>query len=154
MSIVRWEPFREMISLRNAMDRLFEESFVRPTRFWPELGIEEIPIDMYQTDNDVVVKASLPGTKPDEVDISITGDTITIKGERKKEKEVKEENYFYKERRYGAFSRSIVLPLPVKGDKAEATFDDGVLTVTIPKAEEVKPRTIKIKTKESAKDKK
>jgi len=146
MVLQRWEPFREMLSLRNAMDRLFEDSFVRPSRLWPELG-GELAVDMYQTANDVVVKAALPGLKPEEVDISITGDTLTIKGEHKEEKEVKDEDYFYKERRYGGFSRSVAIPVQVKSDKAEATFENGVLTLTLPKAEEVKPKQIKVKAK-------
>jgi HSP20 family protein len=136
-----------MMSLRQAMDRLFEDSFVKPSSAWPELGIGELPIDMYQTDNDVVVKASLPGVKPEEVDISITGDTITIKGEHKEEKEVKEEDYLRRERRYASFNRSLMVPVSVKSDKAEATFENGVLTLTLPKAEEVKPKQIKVKPK-------
>jgi len=130
------------------MDRLFEDSFVRPWRFWPDqLGRGELPIDMYQTANEVVVKAALPGLKPEEVDISISGDTLTIKGEHKEEQEVKQEDYFYKERRYGSFSRSVTIPVQVKSDKAEAVFENGVLTLTLPKAEEIKPKQIKIKPK-------
>ena len=147
--LIRWEPFREMMTLREAMDRLFEDSFVRPSRLlWPELARGDLPVDMYQTANDVVVKASIPGLKPDEVDISITGDTLTIKGEHKEEKETKEQDYFYKERRYGAFSRSLTIPVPVKAEKAEATFENGVLTLTLPKAEEAKPKQIKVKAKQ------
>jgi len=103
--MMRWEPFREMMTLRQAMDRLFEDSFVRPARVWPELGVGDLAVDMYQTANDVMVKATVPGVKPEEVDVSITGDILTIKGEHKEEKEVKEDNYFRKERRYGTFSR-------------------------------------------------
>jgi len=142
MTMIRWEPFREMMTLRNAMDRLFEESFVRPSRFWPDVGRGELPLDMYQTANDVVIKAALPGVKPEEVDISITGDTLTIKGEHKEEQEVKQEDYFYKEHRY-----SVTIPVQVKSDKAEAVFENGVLTLTLPKAEEIKPRQIKVKPK-------
>ena len=147
MTMIRWEPFREMMTLRNAMDRLFEESLVRPSRLWPEVGVGELAVDMYQTANDVVVKAALPGLKPEEVDISITGDTLTIKGEHKEEQEVKQEDYFYKEHRYGGFSRSVAIPVQVKSDKAEATFENGVLTLTLPKAEEIKPKQIKVKAK-------
>ena len=154
MNIVRWEPFREMTSLRDAMDRLFEDSFVRAPRLWSALGAWELPLDMYQTANDVVVKGTLPGFKPEEVDISITGDTLTLKGEHKEENEVKEEDYFYKERRYGAFSRSVPLPVKVKSDKAEAAFENGVLTLTLPKAEEVKPKQIKVKAKQTTESKK
>jgi len=148
MDLIRWDPFREMTSLRDAMDRLFEESFIRPSRFWPDrLERGELPIDMYQTANDVVVKASLPGVKPEEVDISISGDTLIIKGEHKEEQEVKQEDYFRKERYYGAFNRSLILPVQVKSDKAEAVFDNGILTLTLPKAEETKPKQIKVKAK-------
>jgi len=147
MSMIRWEPFRELVSLRQAMDRLFEESFVRPSRFISLLGEEAHPaIDMHQTPNEVVVKAALPGVKPEDVDITITGDVLTIKGETKTEEEMKREDYLCQECRYGAFSRSITLPGAFKTDKAEASFEDGVLTLTIPRAEEAKPKTIKVKT--------
>lgn len=145
--LIRWEPFREMTSLRDAMDRLFEDSFVRPSRFFTGGGRSQLPIDMYQTSNEVVVKATLPGFKPDEVDISITGDTLNIKAEHKEEQEIKEEDYFYRERRYGSFMRSVPIPVQVKSDKAEAVFENGVLTLTLPKAEEVKPKHIKVKAK-------
>jgi len=148
MTLTRWDPFREMMTLREAMDRLFEDSFVRPSRFWVEAGREEIPLDMYQTANEVVVKASIPGFKPEDVDITITGDTLTIKGEHKEEKETKDRDYICKECRYGNFSRSITIPVAVKADKAEATFENGVLTLTLPKAEEVKPKQIKVKAKQ------
>jgi HSP20 family protein len=149
MTMMRWEPFSNVMSLRNAMDRLFEDSFVRPYRFWPEIGSGELPLelDMYQTDKDVVIKTAIPGLKPEEVDISITGDVLTIKGEHKEEQEVKEENYLRKERRYGTFQRSLQMPVAVKSDKAEAVFENGVLTLTLPRAEEVKPKQIKVKAK-------
>jgi len=154
MTMMRWEPFRGVTSLRNAMDRLFENSLIRPSRLWPELERGELPLDMYQTTNDVVIKASLPGVKPEEVDISITGDLLTIKGEHKADQEMKQENYFYKEQQYGTFTRSIIIPVQVKSEEAEAVFNNGVLTLTLPKAEAVKPKQIKMKSKgmiESAK---
>ena len=147
-NIVRWEPFRELVSLREAMDRLFEESFVRPVggRLAPA-GMEVPAVDVYQTDDAVVVKSAIPGIKPEDIDISITGDTLTIKGETRVEEEVNEENYIRRERRCGSFYRSLALPLPVVTEKAEAEFENGVLTLTLPKAEEVKPKAIKIKAK-------
>lgn len=148
--IVRWEPLGGLTSLRQAMDRLFEDSFVRPSRLWPDMLSEEPALDMYQTDKDVVVKASLPGMKPEEVDVSVTGDVLTIKGEHKEEQEVKEADYFQKERRYGTFQRSLRLPVAVKSDKADAVFEDGILTLTLPKTEEVKPKQIKVKGKAKA----
>jgi len=147
-NIVRWEPFRDLISLREAMDRLFEESFVRPRTGWPApLSAGTLAVDMYETDQDVVVKSSVPGVKPEDIDITITGDTLTIKGEAKSEEKVEEANYVRQERRYGAFSRSLTLPTTIVGDKAKAEFENGVLTLTLPKAEEVKPKTIKVKAK-------
>ncbi|MBM4463195.1 MAG: Hsp20/alpha crystallin family protein [Chloroflexi bacterium] len=151
MTMMRWDPFKEMMSLRQAMDRLFEDSFVRRPHWWPALAEGALPLslEMYQTASDVVVKAAVPGVKPEEVDISITGDTLTIKGERKEEKEVKEENYFLKEHVYGSYNRTIILPAPVQADKAEAVFENGILTLTLPKKEEVKPKQVKIKPKAS-----
>lgn len=147
-SLMRWEPFRELISLREAMDRLFEESFVRPWGTWLRPGeAGTMAVDMYETDDAVVVKASLPGVKPEDLDISVTGDSLTIRGETKREEEVKEENYIRRERFYGSFCRTLPLPVPVVADDAEAEFENGVLTLTLPKAEEVKPKSIKVKAK-------
>jgi HSP20 family protein len=149
MAIERWHPFTELISLRQAMDRLFEDSFVRPSHVLTSLGEVAAPaLDIYQTPNEVVMKAALPGVKPEDVSIDITGETLTIKGEHKAEQEIKKEDYLYQERLYRAFSRSVALPEGLKSDKAEATMEDGVLTLIIPKAEEVKPKAIKVKTKE------
>ena len=147
-NIVRWEPFRDLISLREAMDRLFEESFIRPRAGWPApLGVGALAVDMYETDQDVVIKSSAPGVKPEDLDITITGDTLTIKGETKTEEKVEKANYIRQERRYGAFCRSLTLPTTIVAEKAKAEFENGVLTLTLPKAEEVKPKTIKVKTK-------
>ncbi len=149
MAIERWHPFTELMSLRQAMDRLFEDSFVRPSRALEAFGEVAAPaLNVYQTPKEVVVKAALPGLKPEDVSIDLTGDTLTVKGESKAEQEIKKEDYLYQERRYGAFSRSVILPSGLKTDKTEATMEDGVLTLTIPKAEEIKPKTIKVKAKE------
>ncbi len=102
-------------------------------------------MDVCETDDSLVVKAALPGVRPDEVDIFVTGDVLTIKGETKNEEETKGDNYRRRELRYGAFARSVPLPTRVDHDEAEATFENGVLTVTMPKAEEVKAKSIKIK---------
>ncbi len=147
MSITRWEPFRDLISLREAMDRLFEESWVRPRARWLLPIGETLAIDMYETADSVVVKTAVPGVKPEDIDITITGNSLTIAGETKAEEKVEEENYIRRERRYGRFSRSVTLPSGVQGEKAEATFDHGLLTLTIPKAEEAKPKVIKVKSK-------
>ena len=147
-NLVRWEPFRELMSLREAMDRLFEESVVRPRAGWlAPIEAATLAVDMYETDDAVVVKSAVPGIKAEELDISITGDTLTIRGEMKAEEEVKEEHYIRRERRYGSFSRSVNIPVPVVADKAEAEFEDGILTLKLPKAEEVKPKAIKVKAR-------
>lgn len=145
-SLIRWEPAREMMTLREAMDRLFDDSFTRPLSL--SGGNWSIPaVDMYQTDNEVVVKAALPGIKSDEVQINVTGEVLTIKGGTRQENEAKEKTYHMREQRWGAFERSLVLPSEVVADKAKAEFENGVLTITLPKADEVKPKTISIKSK-------
>jgi HSP20 family protein len=148
-NLVRWEPFRDLVSLREAMDRLFEESFVSPRAGWP-VPVEggALAVDVYETDDAVVVvKSAVPGIKPEELDITVTGDTLTIKGETKSEQEVKGENYVRREMRYGSFSRTVAIPGPIVADEAKAQFENGMLTLTLPKAEEVKPKAIKVKAK-------
>ena len=141
-NLTRWEPGREMMTLREAMDRLFDDAFTRPFSLTREGGSNwsSLAIDMYQTDNDVVVKAAMPGIKADEVQINITGDILTIKGETKHEEEKKEKAWHMREHRWGAFERSVMLPTTVNADKANADFENGILTITLPKSEEVKPR--------------
>ena len=144
MSIIRWEPLDEPATIRNALDRWFEEPFARPVRLW-DAGAGVLPVDMYETDTGVVVSTSLPGVKPEEAEITITGDALTIRGETRAEEEVKREDYYHQERRYGKFTRVVTLPGSLRTDKAEAVFQHGVLTITIPKAEEAKPKQIKVK---------
>jgi HSP20 family protein len=147
MSMIRWDPARDIMSLRQAMDRLFEDSVVRPSGFALEVGTGGIPLDMYTTNNEVIVKAPIPGVKPEEVDISIAENVLTIRAEKREEKEVQEKDYVRKENRYGMISRSIALPVDVKAEQAEATFDNGVLTLKLPKAEVAKPKQIKVQAK-------
>jgi len=138
--IVRWEPERELMSLRQAMDQLFRDAFVQwPGLAYPEIG-EGMALDMYQTEKDLVVQVPLPGVKPEDVDISVTGDVLTIKAERKEERNVEEADYFYRESRYGSFSRSVSLPVDVDADKAEAEFENGMLTLTLPRQKLPGPR--------------
>ena len=146
MTVSRWEPFRDLMTLREAMDRLFEESVVRPGTRWAGADSRlALPIDAYATDEDIVITAAIPGVDPNSVDITIEGDSLTIKGELRGPME--NVSYLLQERPYGSFSRSGRLYGPVQGDKGEATFDKGVLTLTIPKQEEIKPKTIKVTTK-------
>ena len=144
-NLTRWEPVREMMTLREAMDRLFDDAFTRPLG---QSGISTMPaIDLYQTADEVVVKASLPGLKAEDVQITITADVLTLRGEFKQEDERKDATYHIREHHSGMFERTLMLPTEVQGDKAKAEFEDGVLTVTLPKAETVKPKTITVKAK-------
>ncbi len=149
--LIRWEPMG-VSSLRQAMDRLFEDSFARSTGLLAGIRGESPAIDMYQTDKEVVVKASVPGMKAEDLEISVTGDMLTLKGVHREEQEVEDENYFRKEMRFGSFMRTLEIPVPTKIDKAEAEFEDGVLTVTLPKTEAVQPKSIKVKPGAKAKE--
>jgi HSP20 family protein len=148
-NLTRWEPTGEMMTLREAMDRLFDDAFTRPFSLVREGGStwSSPSIDMFETEDEVVVKAALPGIKADEVQINATGDILTIRGETKHEEEKKDKAWYIREHRWGAFERSVRLPGGVIADKAKADFDNGILTITLPKSEEVKPRTITVKTK-------
>jgi HSP20 family protein len=140
--MIRWEPFGEFTGLRRAMDRVFDDF----GRGWRGTEAElTFPIDLAETEDSVTVKAVLPGIKPEDVDISVSEGVLTVKGESRFEQKSERENYYRQEIRYGAFSRSIPLPSRVNHEQAEAEFKDGVLTVTLPKAEEVRPKQIKIK---------
>jgi HSP20 family protein len=145
--LTRWRPWSESMTLRQAMDRLFEDSFVRPSLGWravPRNGVAQLPVDIYSTEDEVVIKAAVPGVNPDEVEITIEGDTLIIKGETKAPEDV---DYICQEHCYGPFARTFTLNVPIQADKATAEFENGVLTLTLPKAEEVKPKTIKVKAK-------
>jgi HSP20 family protein len=137
-----------MVTLREAMDRLFEESFVHPLegRRAPAAGAS-LAVDIYERDDSLVVKAAVPGVKPDDLDITVTGDVLNIKGETREEEETKEENYHRREFRYGSFCRSIRLPIEVDSGKADATFKNGILELTFPKPTEKRPKSISVKVK-------
>ena len=140
-----WEPMRDMMTLRQAMDQLFDDAFTRPRG---ASGVSLLPaIDLYQTADEVVVKANLPGLKADDVQISVASGVLTLRGEFKQENEREEATYHVLERRVGTFERSATLPIDVQTDKAKADSEDGVLTITLPKAETVKPKSITIKAK-------
>ena len=144
-NLTRWEPVREMMTLREAMDRLFDDAFTRPLSIRD--GWTAPAIDMYQTDDEIVVRASLPGFRADDVQINITGDVLTLRGEMKHDEEKKEKAWHMREQRWGSFERSVALPTNVVADQANADFENGILTITLPKAEEAKPRTISVKAK-------
>jgi HSP20 family protein len=141
----RPSPFGELLSLRTAMDRLFEDSFVRPS--WAGASIDaaaQFPLDVRLTSDDLVVEGQLPGIKPDDVAITIENGRLTIRGEAAGENERQDGDFLVREIRRGTFSRTVALPNGLEADKATATFNEGVLTLRIPKAEQVKPRQIRI----------
>lgn len=154
-NLTRWEPASEFMTLRDAMDRLFDDAFTRPFSVVRNGGAtwSSLPIDMYQTNDDVVVKAAVPGFRPDQVQINVTGDVLTIRGEVSHEEENtsssqrEDRAWHIREHRLGSFERSVALPVPVVSDRATAEFENGILLITLPKAEEVKPRTITIKAR-------
>jgi len=144
MAIERWDPFREAISLRDAMNSLLQESFVRTGGMPAQAGYSAFPLDISETENEFVVKATLAGMKPEDVQITVQGDTLTIRGESKAEEEKKGEQWHLRERRFGSYQRAVALPAPVNPDMAQAHFEHGVLTLTLPKSESAKPRQIKV----------
>ena len=137
MAIVRWEPFRDMIALEGRLNRLFQQG-LGPQAWAP-------PVDIYETEKEIVLKADLPEVKPEDVDIRMENNTLTLRGERRLEKDVKDESYHRVERQYGSFSRTFALPGTVDADKIDARYENGVLRVVLPKREEARPKQIRIK---------
>lgn len=147
-NITRWEPLREIMELRRDWDRVFDDNFFRP--MWSDNGrtdgVRSYPaVDLYQTADDIHVKATMPGVKAEDVEIQINGDLLTIKAETQAEEERKDATYHVRERRAHSFVRAITLPVPVKADQAQAEVSEGILHVTLPKAEEAKPKVITVK---------
>ena len=136
MKLVKWEPFRDLARFQFGFDRLFD-GVPFGTAWNPA-------VDIYETDNDLVLKAELPGIDQKDIDVQVENHTLSLRGERKVEKETKEENFRCVERSYGSFSRSFTLPETVDQEKIRAEYKDGVLTVTLPKRPETKPKQIKV----------
>ena len=143
-NLTRWDPFREMMTLRNWMDRWMDTPLNTLSTWQPVSW--DLALDVAETDDEFVVKASLPGIAPDDLEITYNNNMLTINGEVKEEKDVEEHRYHLRERRYGSFSRSISLPSTVKADAIEANYDAGVLTLHLPKAEEAKPKRIPVQS--------
>jgi HSP20 family protein len=140
--LTRYDPFADLIPLRSAMDRLFQDSFVRPFGW---MGTAGVPVDVAETDDAYVVTASLPGWKPEEVNVAVQEGTVTLSGEHEEEPEAEQgKTYHLRERRMASFRRTISFGVPIDADKAEASYENGVLTLTLPKAESAKPKVIKI----------
>ena len=141
--LTRWDPFQEMINLRSAVDRLFDTSFGPADHQQPVTW--GLALDVVEKEDEFLVKASVPGINPDDLDITFTDNVLTIKGETKSDEEKDEGNYHLRERRFGSFSRSISLGSHITSEKIQASYENGVLTLHLPKAEEVKPKRISIK---------
>ena len=142
-SLTRWDPFNDMLSLREAMNQLLEESFVAPTASRQGPGF--VPaLDLSESEDGYMVEVAVPGMKPEDLQITVENNVLTIKGEVRHESEEQKRNYHRVERRYGAFQRTVALPSTVKADAINASLDSGILRLDIPKAEEVKPRRISV----------
>jgi HSP20 family protein len=132
--------------MHSLMDRFFNEPFFSAPQLWSQRGDNfPVPLDVIEEDGQFVVKASMPGVSPDEVEITLTDNVLTIKGETKRESESNESNYHVRERQYGSFLRHLTLPMPVNSDEVEATFENGILTLRLPKTEAAKPKRIAVK---------
>ena len=145
-TLSRWEPTRELQTMRSLMDRFFDEPFFSAPALWSQRGETfPVPLDLVEEEGQYIVKASMPGVNPDEVEITLADNMLTIKGESKRESEEDKGNYHVRERHYGSFMRQIALPMAVKSDEVEATHENGVLTLRLPKTEAVKPKKIAVK---------
>ncbi len=146
--IAKWDPFRDMVSLRDEVDRLFKDFFGRfPSEKRLAEGFWYPTVDLEESPNDVLITAEVPGMKKEDIHITVSGDQLSISGERKKEEEEKGKTFHRIERSYGRFQRSITLPTEVLFDKAKASYEGGLLKITLPKAEKVKPKEIAIEVK-------
>jgi HSP20 family protein len=148
--IVRWNPMREAVDLFNEFDRVFESPLYRtrwgmPLRTNEVVGSWNLALDVAEKGDVFTIKASLPGIKPEDLNVTLEDNVLTVQGEIKEDETIEEETYHLRERRYGSFSRSLRFPVPVNANEIEAAYDNGVLTLTVPKAEEVKPKRIEVK---------
>ena len=152
-AVTPWRPFMDLTRWERDMDRIMEDFFGRRMRpWWPErwsrrevMELEAPVVDLFEDKNDIVIKAELPGMEKENVEVKLTDHMLTIKGEKKKTEEVKEENYYRSERSYGSFIRTLELPADVHADKVKASFKNGVLEVRLPKTEEAKTKEVKVK---------
>lgn len=143
--LVRWDPFHDMVSVRNQMDRLVEDLLQSDgSQNGGSSNFQRLAIDVNENDDAFTVFASIPGVNPDDLDISFSDGVLTIKGEMSRERESENEKWHLRERRYGQFQRSISLPTAINADAIDANYENGVLTLTLPKAEETKPRRIMV----------
>jgi len=146
--IERRDLFQEMTTLRSRIDRLIESTFTRPRGEWLATFLDYPAMDIYEADGNVKVNVPLPGVKPDEVEVTITGNTLMIKGERKSKEEVKDDRYYRREMHYGTFTRSVVLPETADAAKPQAVFENGVLTITFPQVAAIEAKRVEVKVAE------
>jgi HSP20 family protein len=145
MSLIRWDPFRDLITMREKMNRLFEEAFPYRGEKKELVASNWTPaVDIYEKENALVLTTEVPGLNDKDIEIKIEDNTLTLKGERKFEKETKEENYHRLERSYGSFSRSFTLPHYIDEDKIKAEYENGILKITMPKKAELKAKKVKV----------
>jgi len=146
MTIVKWDPFRNVAALQDRINRIFDESFSRTADVDDDISMSawKPSVDIYETDEAIILKAELPGIKTEDVSVEITDNVLTLRGERVEDKEIKEGSYFRKERCFGTFSRAFNLQHRVQPDKIKAKFKDGILEIEIPKPEEEKPKQITV----------
>lgn len=145
MASDRWDPFREMLALRDALDRFMQEGLLRPTSAMLHAARGGFPIDVTETDDGYVVKASLPGVRPDDLHVHVVGNTLTIRGERKAaEEQAGTKQWLMREHRAETFVRSVTLPMPVEVQQSKATYEHGILSLTLPKTESAKPKQIPV----------
>ena len=145
--LTRWDPASEMMTLRDMMNQLFEDAWVMPRATGGGRGTASfgLPLDVTEDENDFIVKASLPGVNPDDLQVTVNDNMLTIKGELKPEQHDENKRYHLRERRWGSFERTVSLPVSVQADKVEAAYENGILMLKLPKAEEAKPKRIQIK---------
>jgi len=142
-AVIRWSPARQLVRLSDAMDRMFDETWARP--FGRSEREFRLPLDVYTTPSEIVLTANVPGLKPEDVDVTLEGDTLMLRGEFKAPMD--NVDYIFQERPYGKFTRALTINVPVDANKVEATFENGVLTITLPKSEAARPKVIKVETK-------
>ena len=148
MTLARFAPLSDIVSLRDAMDQLFQESFIRPNGMTGlSAGQIAVPVDLWETKDAYQLRADLPGLTADDIAINVTGDTVVLSGEHKPATDVASEGYLRQERRSGKFQRGFTLPVQIDSNAVTATFANGVLELVLPKAESVKPKTVKIQPK-------
>ncbi len=145
-TLVRWDPFRDLVSIQDELNRLFGRTFTGVEHIRPAVAGTWMPaMDVFETEDKIVASLELAGIEPEAVEVAVEDSTLTVSGARELSSEVEQENYHRVERRYGAFTRAITLPQTADTEKVEAKFDKGVLTIEVPKIEKAKPKKIQVK---------